>query len=121
MVVESRSFRSAASPLGQLPIPAISQLEQLLSPLYASCWCSARRLVNWYLKMAARHIVVESRIFRLAASALGQLPMPAISKLGQLVSPLGQLLVLCPPPGELVSKDGGQAHGGREQELQLSC
>jgi hypothetical protein len=47
--------------------------------------------------------------------------MPAISQLGQLVSPLGQLLVLCPPPDELVSKDGGQAHGGGEQELQASC
>ncbi len=56
---------------------------------------------------------------------LGQLLLllaAAISQLGQLVSPLlGQLLVLCPPPGELVSKDGGQAHGGGEQELQLSC
>jgi hypothetical protein len=29
MVVESRNFRSAASPLGQLPMTAISQLEQL--------------------------------------------------------------------------------------------
>jgi hypothetical protein len=64
--------------------------------------------------------VVESRSFRSAASPLGQLPMPAISQLGQLVSPLGQLLVLGPPPGELVSKDGGQAHGGGEQELQAS-
>ncbi len=45
----------------------------------------------------------------------------AISQLGQLVIPLGQLLVLCPPPGELVSKDGGQAHGGGEKELQISC
>ncbi len=45
----------------------------------------------------------------------------AISQLGQLVSPLGQLLVLCPPPGEMVSKDGGQAHGAGEQELQISC
>ncbi len=66
-------------------------------------------------------MVVESRSFRPAASPLGQMPMPAISQLGKLVSPLGQLLVLCPPPGELVSKDGGQAHGGGEQELHASC
>ncbi len=66
-------------------------------------------------------MVVENRSFRSAVSPLGQLPMPAISQLGQLVSPLGQLLVLCLPPGELVSKDGGQAHGGGEQELQISC
>jgi hypothetical protein len=44
-----------------------------------------------------------------------------ISQLGQLVSPLSQLLVLCLPPVELVSEDGGQAHGGGEQELQISC
>jgi hypothetical protein len=68
--------------------------------------------------MAARHMVVESRSFSSAASPLGQLPMPAFSQLGQLVSPLCQLLVLCPPPGELVSKDGGQAHGGGEKEQQ---
>ncbi len=70
--------------------------------------------------MAARHMVVESRSFISAASPLGQLPMPANSQLDQLVSPLGQLLVLWPPPGELLSKDVGQAHGGGEQELQAS-
>jgi hypothetical protein len=66
-------------------------------------------------------MVLESRSFKSAASPLGQLPMPAISQLGQLVNSLGQLLVLCPPPGELVSKDGGQTHGGGEQELHASC
>ncbi len=64
--------------------------------------------------------MVESRSFRPPDSPLGQLLMTATSQLGRLLSPLGQHLVLCPPPGELVSKDGGQAHGGGEQELQAS-